>query len=173
MRWPFSYIFKSFFFQVLFCVIFIFIIFFSSFLLNEELRGRQTLLATKKHCILDLLGLLQCRWVILQIEGVLPRNFFSMAVILKGKLVLQYEKNSKINILSDNFRVLAWKFSTSFRKMNSLWWLYNFFLRLLSHLMKWDDKGSFFIAQYDFWAMTESLQCQYTSTWRQSKKKLV
>ena len=38
-------------------------------------------------------------------EAVLPRIFFSMAVILKGKLVLQYEKNSKINILSDNFRV--------------------------------------------------------------------
>ena len=42
-----------------------------------------------------------------------------MAVILKRKLVFQYEKNSKINILSDNFRVLAWKFSTSFRKINS------------------------------------------------------
>ena len=95
-----------------------------------------------------------------------------MAVILKRKLVFQYEKNSKINILSDNFRVLAWKFSTSFRKINSFVAVVYFFLRLLSHLMKWDDKGSFFIAQYDFWATTESLQCQYTTTiWHNTLQK--
>ena len=67
---------------------------------------------------------------------VLNRRNGCMAVILKRKLVFQYEKNSKINILSDNFRVLAWKFSTSFRKINSFVAVVYFFLRLLSHLMK-------------------------------------